>query len=85
MRNRLERGRLNKAQRGEMLHSVPMGSVLMAKGRVACDPDQQAHDVVHVLFEKCAAISALYGLFHYLVRHDIRLPIRARSGPNKGQ
>lgn len=85
MRNRLERGRLNKAQRGEMFHSVPRGYVLVAKGRVALDPDQQARDVVHLLFEKFADIGSLYGLFHSLVRHDIRLPIRARSGPNTGQ
>jgi DNA invertase Pin-like site-specific DNA recombinase len=85
MRNRLERGRLNKARRGEMFHSVPMGYVLVAKGHIALDPDQQARDVVHLLFEKFEDIGSLYGLFHYLVRHDIRLPIRARSGPNKGQ
>jgi DNA invertase Pin-like site-specific DNA recombinase len=84
MRNRLERGRLHKAQRGEMVYSVPMGYVLVAKGRVAFDPDQQAHDVVHLRCEKCAAIGSLYGLFPDVVRHAIRLPIRARSGPNQG-
>jgi DNA invertase Pin-like site-specific DNA recombinase len=85
MRNRLERGRLNKAPRGARFHSVPMGDVLVAKGHVARDPDQQARDVVHGLFEKFEESGSLYGLFHYLVRPDSRLPMRARSGPNKGQ
>ena len=42
MRNRLDRGRMNKAQRGEMFHGVPMGYVILPNGEVAFDPDEQA-------------------------------------------
>ncbi len=85
MRNRLDRGRLNKAARGELFYSVPMGYVRVAKDSVELDPDQQARDVVHLIFDKFDEIGSLYGLFQYLVRNDIRLPIRLRSGANKGQ
>jgi DNA invertase Pin-like site-specific DNA recombinase len=84
MRNRLERGRRHKAQRGELFHSVPMGYVRVGNG-VELDPDQQARTVMHLIFDKFDDLGSLYGLFQYLVRNDIRLPIRARSGPNKGQ
>ena len=39
MKVRLERGRRNKAQRGELFHSVPWGYVLLPDGTVVLDPD----------------------------------------------
>jgi DNA invertase Pin-like site-specific DNA recombinase len=85
MRNRLERGRLNKAARGELFYGVPMGYVRVGKNAVEFDPDEQARDVMHLIFDTFDDIGSLYGLFQYLIRHNIRLPVRAPSGPNKGQ
>ena len=85
MRNRLDRGRINKAQRGEMFHGVPMGYVILPTGEVDFDPDAQARSVVELLFEKFEELGSIYALFHWLVRHDIQMPIRARSGALKGQ
>ena len=84
-RQRLERGRLHKAQRGAMFHGVPMGYVLLATGDVDQDPDAQARAVIEGLCDQLARLGSLSGLFHYLVRHPIWLPIRARPGPQKGQ
>ena len=47
MKVRLERGRRNKAQRGELFHSVPWGYVLLPDGTVALDPDEQVCATVH--------------------------------------
>ncbi len=85
MRNRLDRGRLNKAQRGELFYGVPLGYVILPHGEVAFDPDEQARCVTHLLFEKFDEIGSLYGLMGYLVRNDIRLPIRVHAGPNQGK
>src|SRR5438132_4649023 len=85
MRNRLDRGRMNKAQRGEMFHGVPMGYVILANGEVAFDPDEQARCVVRIVFDKFDEIGAIYGLMHDLVRNRIALPVRLRSGPKKGE
>ena len=85
MRNRLERGRLNKAQRGELFHSVPMGYVMLPTGEADFDPDEQVQEVVHLLFDKFDELGTIYGLFHWLIRHDIRLPFRVRTGAQKGQ
>ena len=85
MRQRLERGRLHKAQRGAMFHGVPMGYVLLPTSDVEKDPDAQARAVIELLFAQFDTLGSLYGLFHYLVTHHIWLPIRARSGPQKGQ
>jgi DNA invertase Pin-like site-specific DNA recombinase len=85
MRNRLERGRLHKAQRGELFYGVPLGYVLLPKDEVAFDPDDQARCVTRLLFEKFEEVGSLYGLMGYLIRNDIRLPIRVRRGPNRGR
>jgi DNA invertase Pin-like site-specific DNA recombinase len=85
MRQRLERGRLHKAQRGALFHGVPMGYVWHATGEVTKDPDGQAQAVMQLVFEQFDRLGSLYGLFHYLVHHHIWLPIRARTGPQKGQ
>jgi Recombinase/Recombinase zinc beta ribbon domain len=49
------------------------------------DPDEQARGVVHLVFDKFAELGSMYGLFHWLIRHDIKLPVRARTGAKKGQ
>jgi hypothetical protein len=85
MRNRLERGRDNKARRGELFHAVPLGYVRLPTGEVAFDPDAQAQDVVRLIFAKFAELHSIYGLFRWLLRHDIRVPVRARRGARQGQ
>lgn len=85
MRNRLDRGRLNKAQRGEMFHGVPMGYVRLASGAVEFDPDEQVRGVVQLIFTKFAELGSIYGMFHWFIRHDIELPVRVRAGAKKGQ
>jgi DNA invertase Pin-like site-specific DNA recombinase len=85
MRNRLDRGRLNKAQRGEMFHGVPMGYMILPTGEVDFDADEQAREVVQLVFDKFAEYGSIYGLFHWLIRNDIQMPVRARTGAKKGQ
>src|SRR5438132_12488548 len=85
MRNRLDRGRMNKAQRGAMFHGVPMGYVILPNGEVAFDTDEQARSVVQIVFDKFDQIGTIYGLMHDLVGNRIALPIRLRSGAKKGE
>lgn len=85
MRNRLERGRDNKAQRGELFYSVPMGYAQLPNGKVDLDPDEQARSVVQLIFAKFDEVGSVRGVFRWLIRHGIALPIRPRRGVNKGR
>lgn len=85
MRNRLEHGRDHKAQRGELFFSVPVGYVILPTGEVDFDPDEQAREVIRFVFDKFDELGTVYGLFHWLIRNDIRLPIRPQRGAKKGQ
>lgn len=77
MRVRLERGRLNKAQRGELFHDVPVGYVLDERGLPRLDPDESARHVMTMFFEWFETLGSSHALFHHLVQHNIRLPFRA--------
>ena len=85
MHNRLERGLVYKAQRGELFFSVPVGYVILPSGKVDFDPDEQAREVMRLIFDKFDELGTIYGLFHWLTRNAIRLPIRPQSGAKKGQ
>ncbi len=67
MRNRLDRGKLNKATRGELFFKVPCGYVKLPSGEVALDPDEQARDVVRSIFDKFDELGTIYGVHRYLV------------------
>jgi DNA invertase Pin-like site-specific DNA recombinase len=85
MRNRLERGRLNKAHRGELFHGVPIGYVVLPSGKVDFDSDEQARDVVRLVFDKFEELGTVYAVFRWLIEHNVRMPVRPRSGPSKGE
>lgn len=85
MRNRLDRGRINKAQRGEFFSAVPMGYVILSNRDVAFDPDEQARSVLQLIFDKFDEIGTIYGLLRDLIRNGIALPVRLQSGPRKGE
>ncbi len=85
MRNRLEHGRDCKAQRGELFYGVPMGYVILPTGEVDFDPDEQAREVMRLIFDKFDELGTIYGLFRWLIRNAVRLPVRPQSGAKKGQ
>ena len=85
MRNRLDRGKLNKATRGELFFKVPCGYVKLPSGEVALDPDEQARDVVQSVFDRFDELGTIYGVHRYLLTNGIRLGMRAQDGPRRGQ
>src|SRR5271154_2988740 len=50
LHNRLEKGRLHKAQRGELFSEVPIGYVKAPSSKVVLDPDEQVRAVVALIF-----------------------------------
>jgi len=80
MKVRLERGRLNKAKRGEMFFRAPVGYVLGDTGLPELDPDVSARHVMRMFFDLFESLGSGNGLFHHLVAHNITLPFRDFSG-----
>jgi hypothetical protein len=84
MRNRLERGRSHKAQRGELFHRVPTGYVKLSSERVEMGLDEQVREVVQLIFDKYDEFESAWGVFHYLIRNNVRIEFRPFHGPNRG-
>ena len=84
LKARMHEGRRAKAARGELVLGLPRGYVLKPSGEVALDPDEGVQQVIRLVFAVFARRRSVSGVLRYLVDHDIRLPDRIRSGPNKG-
>ena len=85
MRNRLDQGKRNKAARGELFLSAPIGYVRGLSGEMMLDPDEQVQAVVRRIFDTFAARGSVRQVLVQLIREGVRLPIRARGGANRGQ
>jgi DNA invertase Pin-like site-specific DNA recombinase len=85
MRNRLERGKMNKAERGELFLAVPAGYVKLSSGEVTQDPDEQVRAVIALIFDQFDELRSIYAVFHYLIRNNLRIGGRVRSGPQRGE
>jgi DNA invertase Pin-like site-specific DNA recombinase len=85
LRNRLERGRDNKAARGELFLHVPIGYVKSPSGEVLQEPDEQARGVVQLVFDKFEELGTIWRVFCYLKQNKIQLGFRCLRGPKRGQ
>src|SRR5438874_10337151 len=85
LRSRMHEGRLTKARRGELFNHASIGSVREPGRGLALDPDEQAQQVVHLVFDQFDRQGTLHGLLRSLVHHGIRLPVRPHFGPNRGK
>jgi len=85
IRNRLLRGARNKAERGELYLSVPIGYVKLPTGEVAFDPDEQARAMVQLVFEKFSSIGSAYGVFQYMHKNGLKMGFRIHKGVRRGE
>ena len=71
MRNRLERGKLHKAARGELILTVPCGYLKLPHGEVVLDPDEQVRATVQLVFDTFAELGSFGKVYRYLQRNKI--------------
>jgi DNA invertase Pin-like site-specific DNA recombinase len=85
IRQRMLSGKLAKAERGELAIPLPIGYVRRPTGEAVLDPDEQAQHVVRLVFSTFRRLGTLNAVLRYLVEHEVQLPVRAGSGPLKGE
>jgi DNA invertase Pin-like site-specific DNA recombinase len=85
LKQRMDQGKLNKARRGELFSTPPIGYIRGLAGEWSIDPDEQVQAVVRLIFDQFDREATLHGLLRYLVHHRIRIPVRPPGGPNKGR
>ena len=85
LKSRLQQGMWNKAERGEVLNHAPIGYLRTVAGDFVIDPDEQVQAVVRLIFAQFRRRGSVNGLLKWLVRNDVKLPIRPHSGVNRGE
>jgi DNA invertase Pin-like site-specific DNA recombinase len=84
LKARMLEGRRAKARRGELGKPVPMGYLRHPSGEIIFDPDEQAQATIRLVFDLFERFRTVGKVMRYFVEHDIRMPVRVRSGPHKG-
>jgi hypothetical protein len=85
LKSRLQKGMWNKAERGEVLNHAPIGYLRTVAGDFVIDPDEQVQAVVRLIFAQFRRRGSVNGLLKWLVRNDVKLPIRSHCGVNRGE
>jgi DNA invertase Pin-like site-specific DNA recombinase len=77
LKQRLHEGRWNKARRGELARSLPVGYRRQEDGKVVKDPDQQVQSRVQYIFELFARHRVARQVLVQLVEQKLKIPAAA--------
>lgn len=80
LRARLTAGLLNKAQRGELALSLPVGLIRDALGRVFKHPDQEVQSRLGFVFTTFLQVKSACQVVRVFKDHDLLLPRKDRFG-----
>lgn len=85
LRNRLLRGSRNKAERGELFLTVPLGYLKLPSGEIVQEPDEQARAMIRLVFDKFEELGTAYAVFRYLFVNNLQLGFRRHRGGRVGE
>src|SRR6516162_10162099 len=85
LRCRLHEGRWNKARRGELAQSLPVGYVRTDGGRGVKDPDRQVQARLGYVFRLFTRYKVARRVLVQLVREKVQIPAKIWGGPRHGQ
>src|SRR6266699_446698 len=80
IRARMTAGLLNKAKRGELVLTLPVGLVRDAIDRVHKDPNQEIQDRLDLIFTTFLRLRSASKVLGFLNAHDLGIPRRDRLG-----
>jgi DNA invertase Pin-like site-specific DNA recombinase len=80
LRARLTAGLLNKAQRGELALTLPVGLIRDALGRVLKHPDQEVQHRLELVFTSFLQVKAACQVVRFFNDRDLLLPRKDRFG-----
>lgn len=84
IKTRMRSGVLAKASRGELVLPLPMGFVRRPSGEVVLDPDEGVQEVIRLVFRLFTELGTVNAVLRALVAAGVALPVRARTGADKG-
>lgn len=86
IRARLQGGKRNKAQRGELRFPLPVGLVYGDEpAKVVLDPDIEVQNAVRLVFSTFRTTGSAYGVVRHFRKHNLSFPRRAYGGVWNGK
>lgn len=85
LRGRLLGGKLNKAQKGELRHPLPVGFAYDEQDRVVMDPDAEVHGAVALAFHVFLETGSAYAVVQRFAQRGLRFPKRSYGGAWDGK
>jgi DNA invertase Pin-like site-specific DNA recombinase len=83
IRARLQGGKWNKARKGELACSLPVGYYREHDGRVTLDPDEQVQTIIRTIFDQFQVLGSAMAVLHYFCQQQLRMPrgVLGAEGP----
>jgi DNA invertase Pin-like site-specific DNA recombinase len=85
LRGRLLGGKLNKAQKGELRHPLPVGFAYDDEDRTVMDPDAEVRGAVALAFHVFLETGSAYAVVQRFAQRGLRFPRRAYGGAWDGK
>jgi len=85
IRARLQRGKLNKAQKGELRFPLPVGYVFDEAERLVKDPDDQVRGAITMVFSAFRQTGSAYGVVQHFATKNLLFPKRSYGGAWDGK
>jgi DNA invertase Pin-like site-specific DNA recombinase len=80
LRGRLLGGKLNKAQKGELRHPLPVGYAYDDQNRVVMDPDAEVRGAIALAFHVFLETGSAYAVVQRFAKRSVRFPKRSYGG-----
>jgi DNA invertase Pin-like site-specific DNA recombinase len=80
LRGRLLGGKLNKAQKGELRHPLPVGYAYDDQNRVVLDPDAEVRGAIALAFHVFLETGSAYAVVQRFAKRSVRFPKRSYGG-----
>jgi len=85
LRGRLLGGKLNKAQKGELRHPLPVGFAYDDQDRVVMDPDAEVRGAIALAFHVFLETGSAYAVVQRFAQRALRFPKRSYGGAWDGK
>jgi len=85
LRARLQGGILNKARRGALKLTLPIGFVYTETGAVVLDPDAQVQASIREVFRRFAHTGSAFTTVRHFRQQHVLFPRRLRRGAHRGE
>lgn len=80
IRNRLQGGKLNKAQKGDLRFPLPVGYVFDEANRIVKDPDEHVRKAIELVFLMFCETGSAYAVVQRFAQENLLFPKRSYGG-----